>query len=85
MWPRATNPENWLPQSQFIKVISTVRIRRTGGSEIHERVAQLFVVVHSLILIPLRRIFCFSFCTSHEIQNFCASDAVVATLVAMQV
>lgn len=46
MWPRATNPENWLPQSQFIKVISTVRIRRTGGSEIHERVAQLFVVVH---------------------------------------
>ena len=45
MWPRATNPENWLPQSQFIKVISTVRIRRTGGSEIHERVAQLFVVV----------------------------------------
>ena len=47
MWPRATNPENWLPQSQFIKVISTVRIRRTGGSEIHERVAQLFVVVHT--------------------------------------
>ena len=47
MWPRATNPENWLPQSQFIKVISTVRIGRTGGSEIHERVAQLFVVVHS--------------------------------------
>ena len=46
MWPRATNPENWLPQSQFIKVISTVRIGRTGGSEIHERVAQLFVVVH---------------------------------------
>ena len=39
----------------------------------------------SPILIPLRRIFCFSFCTSHEIQNFCASDAVVATLVAMQV
>ena len=37
----------------------------------------------SPILIPLRRIFCFSFCTSHEIQNFCASDAVVATLVAM--
>ena len=50
MWPRATNPENWLPQSQFIKVISTVRIRRTGGSEIHERVAQLFVVVHTLCL-----------------------------------
>ena len=48
MWPRATNPENWLPQSQFIKVISTVRIGRTGGSEIHERVAQLFVVVHRL-------------------------------------
>ena len=48
MWPRATNPENWLPQSQFIKVISTVRVRRTGGSEIHERVAQLFVVVHTL-------------------------------------
>ena len=48
MWPRATNPENWLPQSQFIKVISTVRIGRTGGSEIHERVAQLFVVVHTL-------------------------------------
>ena len=48
MWPRATNPENWLPQSQFIKVISTVRIGRTGGSEIHERVAQLFVVVHIL-------------------------------------
>ena len=48
MWPRATNPENWLPQSQFIKVISTVRIRRTGGSEIHERVAQLFVVVHRI-------------------------------------
>ena len=47
MWPRTTNPENWLPQSQFIKVISTVRIRRTGGSEIHERVAQLFVVVHT--------------------------------------
>lgn len=47
MWPRATNPENWLPQSQFIKVISTVRIGRTGGSEIHERVAQLFVVVHN--------------------------------------
>lgn len=47
MWPRATNPENWLPQSQFIKVISTVRIRRTGGSQIHERVAQLFVVVHN--------------------------------------
>ena len=47
MWPRATNPENWLPQSQFIKVISTVRIGRTGGAEIHERVAQLFVVVHS--------------------------------------
>ena len=47
MWPRATNPENWLPQSQFIKVISTVRIGRTGGSEIHERVAQLFVVVHT--------------------------------------
>lgn len=46
MWARATNPENWLPQSQFIKVISTVRIGRTGGSEIHERVAQLFVVVH---------------------------------------
>ena len=46
MWPRATNPENWLPQSRFIKVISTVRIGRTGGSEIHERVAQLFVVVH---------------------------------------
>ena len=39
----------------------------------------------SPILIPLRRIFCFSFCTSHEIQNFCASDAVVATLVAMPV
>ena len=38
----------------------------------------------SPILIPLRRIFCFSFCTSHEIQNFCASDAVVATLVAMK-
>ncbi len=37
----------------------------------------------SPILIPLRRIFCFSFCTSHKIQNFCASDAVVATLVAM--
>ena len=37
----------------------------------------------SPILIPLRRIFCFSFCTSHEIQNFCASDAIVATLVAM--
>ena len=49
MWPRATNPENWLPQSQFIKVISTVRVRRTGGSEIHERVAQLFVVVHNRI------------------------------------
>ena len=49
MWPRATNPENWLPQSQFIKVISTVRVRRTGGSEIHERVAQLFVVVHTWI------------------------------------
>ena len=49
MWPRATNPENWLPQSQFIKVISTVRIGRTGGSEIHERVAQLFVVVHMLV------------------------------------
>ena len=48
MWPRATNPENWLPQSQFIKVISTVRIGRTGGSEIHERVAQLFVVVHTI-------------------------------------
>ena len=32
----------------------------------------------SPILIPLRRIFCFSFCTSHEIQNFCASDAVLA-------
>ena len=32
----------------------------------------------SPILIPLRRIFCFSFCTSHEIQHFCASDAVVA-------
>ena len=37
----------------------------------------------SLILIPFRRIFCFSFCTSHEIQNFYTSDAVVATLVAM--
>ena len=37
----------------------------------------------SPILIQLRRFFCFSFCTSHEIQNFCASDAVVATLVAM--
>ena len=37
----------------------------------------------SLILIPFRRIYRFSFCTSHEIQNFCASDAVVATLVAM--
>ena len=49
MWPRATNPENWLPQSQFIKVISTVRIGRTGGSEIHERVAQLFVVVHKIV------------------------------------
>ena len=53
MWPRATNPENWLPQSQFIKVISTVRIGRTGGSEIHERVAQLFVVVHTLFYIPI--------------------------------
>ena len=39
----------------------------------------------SLILIPLRRIFCFSFCTSHKIQNFCVSDFVVATLVAMPV
>ena len=39
----------------------------------------------SPILIPLRRIFCFSFCTSHEIQNFCALDAVVATLVAMRI
>ena len=37
----------------------------------------------SPILIPLRRIFCFSFCTSHEIQHFCAPDVVVATLVAM--
>ena len=35
------------------------------------------------ILVLFRRIFRFSFCTSHEIQNFCASDAVVATLVAM--
>ena len=39
----------------------------------------------SLILIPLRRIFCFSFCTSHKIQNFCVSDFAVATLVAMPV
>ena len=37
----------------------------------------------SPILIPLRRIFCFSFCTSHKIQNFCVSDFAVATLVAM--
>ena len=39
----------------------------------------------SPILIPLRRIFCFSFCTSHKIQNFCVSDFAVATLVAMPV
>ena len=83
MWSRATNPGDWLPQSHLIKAIATACVLSTGGYEIHERVAQLFVVVHSLILIPLRRIFCFSFCTSHEIQNFCASDAVVATLVAM--
>ena len=37
----------------------------------------------SPILIPLRRIVCFSFCTSHKIQNFCVSDFAVATLVAM--
>ena len=37
------------------------------------------------ILVLFRRIFRFSFCTSHEIQIFCASDAVVATIVAMQV
>ena len=37
------------------------------------------------ILVLFRRIFRFSFCTSHEIQNFCASDFVVATLVAMPV
>ena len=30
------------------------------------------------ILVLFRRIFRFSFCTSHEIQHFCASDAVVA-------
>ena len=35
------------------------------------------------ILVLFRRIFRFSFCTSHEIQHFCASDVVVATLVAM--
>ena len=46
MWPRATNLENWLPQSQLILAIVTVRETRMGGSEIHERVAQLFVVVH---------------------------------------
>ena len=33
------------------------------------------------ILVLFRRIFRFSFCTSHEIQHFCASDVVVATLV----
>ena len=27
----------------------------------------------------------YAVCTSHEIQNFCVSDAVVATLVAMPV
>ena len=37
------------------------------------------------ILVLFRRIFRFSFCTSHEIQHFCASDVVVATLVAMPV
>lgn len=46
MWPKATNPEDWLPQSHFIKAIATLCVWRTGGSEIHERVAQLFVVVH---------------------------------------
>ena len=35
------------------------------------------------ILVLFRRIFRFSFCTSHEIQHFCASDVVVATLVSM--
>ena len=35
------------------------------------------------ILVLFRRIYRFSFCTSHEIQHFCASDVVVATLVAM--
>ena len=37
------------------------------------------------ILVLFRRIFRFSFCTSHEIQHFCASDFAVATLVAMPV
>ena len=37
------------------------------------------------ILVLFRRIFRFSFCTSHEIQHFCASDFVVATLVAMEI
>ena len=48
MRPRATNSENWLPQSQLIVAIATARETRAGGSEIHERVAQLFVVVHTL-------------------------------------
>lgn len=47
MWSRATNPGDWLPQSHLIKVIATVCVLSTGGSEIHERVAQLFVVVHT--------------------------------------
>ena len=66
MWPRATNPENWLPQSQFIKVISTVRIGRTGGSEIHERVAQLFVVVHISVASHEKTVF---FCSAPFLIN----------------
>lgn len=47
MWSRATNPGDWLPQAHLIKAIATVYVLSTGGSEIHERVAQLFVVVHT--------------------------------------
>ena len=47
MRPRETNSENWLPQSQLIVAIATARETRAGGSEIHERVAQLFVVFHT--------------------------------------
>ena len=47
MWARATNSENWLPKSQFIAESKPVFVTRIGGSEIHERVAQLFIGVHT--------------------------------------
>ena len=63
-------------------------VYRGGTGEIVEKKSRFIATVRLVeseedILVLFRRIFRFSFCTSHEIQHFCASDVVVATLVAM--